>query len=143
MVYTSAATINLTGISYSLVDVYVYVGPGESGKYGNANYNGSVNIGSTTYYYTNINNAADYVLGTDTVGPANVAAGADYVKFSNVSISGGSLKINLQAFNWGNTGIYGFQIVDVSAIPEPSTYALLLTGVLLLAGLRVRDRKRI
>jgi hypothetical protein len=135
MVYTNSAMISLSNISYSLYDLYIYVGPGETGKTG-TKYNGSVTVDGTTVYYQNLINSA-YVQATDTTGPASVAAQANYIKFSNLTDA--SLSIMLKTYDYTNTGIYGFQIV---AVPEPSTYMTLTVGGLLLALLCVRRGKK-
>jgi hypothetical protein len=136
MVFTSGATIRLTNIPYAAYDLYVYVGPGESGKIG-ASFNGSVAVGDTIFYYKNLINSA-YVLSTDTVGPAIDSSSANYVKFGN--LTGASLNIVLAAYNYNNSGIYGFQII---AVPEPSVCVLLVIGGLLLAGCRFHVKRKV
>lgn len=129
------ASISLSGITYGAYDLYVYFNSDA------ANRNGSVSVGSTTYYFTTLgtgafggdNNAvltqATATSGSNTGTGANPAA--DYAVFTG--LGGGSQNINVNIGDWG--GFAGFQIV---AVPEPGTITLIAVGGLALLGLRRR-----
>jgi hypothetical protein len=66
--------------------------------------------------------------------------GVNYVKFSNLTPSGGTITVSLENYDTGDINAWvvnGFQIVQ---IPEPSTLALAAAGVLALCVARARRR---
>jgi hypothetical protein len=146
-VFGATRNVAVSGVPFSLYDVYVYVYDDRDGRAG------SFNIGATTYYVRGIspasgaeglaNPATDgsgYVLSSDTtLGTATDIDQGNYVKFSN--LTGTSFTLGMAAINAGNldrTKPVGFQIV---AVPEPSAAAL--TGGLVgwLAVMRFRNRR--
>ncbi len=135
---SGGGTISITNIPYASYSLYVYVGPDSAYHASDPNFNGSITVGSTTYYYQNLANSSTYVQSVDTTGPSLISSQADYVLFTG--LTGSSLDFIVNAPNWNNTGVYGFQIVE-SAVPEPSTYVLLMFGVLALVGVGYRAKR--
>jgi hypothetical protein len=129
---TSASTpVTLTlgglnaGDSYSLI---AYVG--------SLNYYGSqaadVTLGSTSYYLkTDGGSLSYYTQSTDTTD-TNLPT-ADYVEFTG--ISGAALSSEALTVTGAGTGLGGFQLIDNGAavVPEPSTWAMMLGGLGMLA----------
>jgi hypothetical protein len=148
--------IVLQNIPYAQYSIYVLVNSNNFGDIGQVqNFNGGVLAGAgTAYYFTNTSSAV--TDGTQTfpgyiqamaTSPGSATVGADYVLFSD--LTNPNETIDLQ--DWaaqnggapydGGTAISGIEIVDTasSAVPEPSTYALTLSG---LATLAVLVRRR-
>jgi len=123
------AGVLLSGITYSVYDIYVYFSADTAGRAG------TITIGGTTYDYSSLGAAAtsgsnaSLIQTTDTTG-AN--PGADYAVFTG--LTGSSQTIDSYVSQWG--GIAGVQIV-AEPTPEPGTLALAgLGGALLLRQLR-------
>ena len=146
-VFGATRNVAVSGVPFSLYDVYVYVYDDRDGRAG------SFSIGSTTYYVRGISPAAGleglanpatdgsgYVLSSDTtLGTATDIELGNYVKFSN--LTGTSFTLGMAAINAGNLDRakpVGFQIV---AVPEPSVAALTGGLVGLLALMRARSRR--
>lgn len=104
---------------------------------------GRVAIGSTTYFYNTVGNLnGTYSLTTDTTGASGT--NADYAVFSGQTGSSFTLNQNIQNNNFGNSGVFGLQIVNTSpaGAPEPSQLAgLAFTGFGAM-GLVLKARKR-
>ncbi|MDD5263095.1 MAG: PEP-CTERM sorting domain-containing protein [Methylacidiphilales bacterium] len=122
--------ITLTGITYATYDVYAYFSSNPSTS-GLVNFNGTTLSGGlytdgTTFNYSSANPSqygSNYVAATGAGGPAN------YAVLSGVT--GSSLTVYESS---GNGSLVGIQIV--SAVPEPSTYTMLLGGLGLLIVFR-------
>jgi hypothetical protein len=148
-----AQEVTLTNVPYATYDVYVLVGavdgavgyPPPTGGIGNITEYTDVNAttvqGSTFWFYGGTNsvipgNGFSFIQATGT-SQGTATTNANYALFSgntnpNVTFDLASLS------NDGNGGAYiaGLEIVDTAAVPEPSSYALLLSGVVALVGIR-------
>ena len=127
-------TFSVTGITYASYDIYVYTA-GNTGDVGlvnlNGTWSGNAPVGGTSTYFTQTGGAASSFIEANPAQTtySTTAAAANYVLFTDVT--GSSFTLNAQPGS--NDGIVGFQIVDnATAVPEPSTCALLLMGVGLL-----------
>jgi hypothetical protein len=127
------STISITGIPYSLYDVYVYLSSDTAGRAGTISdsYTG-ITYDFSTMGPVEVSGAnAVFTQSTDTGG---LNPTADYVVFQNVSGSSDTLQLTIAS----GGGYGGFQIV---AVPEPGTLALAsLSGFAILA-LRRRAAK--
>ena len=102
---------------------------------------GRVAIGSTTYFYNTVGNLnGTYSLTTDTTGASGT--NADYAVFSGQTGSSFTLNQNIQNNNFGNSGVFGLQIVNTSPVPETSTGIAFGACLLGLTGLALTARKR-
>jgi len=124
--------VSLSGITYSVYDIYVYFSSDTAGRVG------TVSLGSTTYDFSTVGSAsiaggsASFVQTTDTTG-ANPTA--NYVVFTG--LTGSTQTIDSYVNLWG--GIAGIQIV---AVPEPGTLALVGLGGLATLVMARRSRKK-
>ncbi len=126
---TNRVLISLSGITYSSYDIYVYTRNGDKGS--NA-YISPVNL-FTTSASPNIGAQSTSISYTDTFASTYVN-GDNYVVFTGLSGSQQFLFDSIDFGNNNNSGFAGVQIV--SAVPEPSTYAMMLGGLGLLMVLR-------
>lgn len=142
---TGTITLSLSQIPFSSYDVYVYLAVDSGGRTAN------ISNGTTTYTYQAITNPNNVFVGaTNTTGGTTGGGGftigpaANYALFSGMT--GASFTItNYRTSNseFGpGQGIAGFQIVDASAVPEPSTWAMVLGGLGLLMILAARSRAK-
>ncbi len=99
-------TVVLATIPYPNYNLYAYFGSDGAGR------TGSINIGSTTYYYSTRGNVTDYVQTTDTTGATNPSA--NYAIFSGLTASG--ITINAIRGN-NNSGLQGLEIVSTATNP--------------------------
>ncbi len=123
-------TLSVTNVPYATYDVYVYVASNGDGR------DATGTIGSETLSFsTAAANATSFTVNsTPDPDPANPTYGAyDTLLFQNVS---GSSFTYTQAVVSQAVGIAGIEIV---AVPEPSTWAMLLAGAAVMMGaLRLR-----
>lgn len=130
-------TLTVNTIPYANYDVYVY---GTSDNDTRRISLGLTSNAVTTYRsFKSTTASTSWVEGTGTwdgTGPAPTdQVQANYVHFSNLS----SGTFSLSWFSPDNSGINGFQIVEVAAVPEPM---VLGTAVLGLAAGALRRRSR-
>jgi hypothetical protein len=125
-VYSGAgSTIVISGLSASptLYNLYLY-GDGGPGTVFTINGTGVTNIPTTAAH--------------------TLTSGVDYVSFTNIAASAGSITVSLASANPAsdsNAHVNGFQLQAVAA-PEPSQTAVLSLGILGLAGLGWKARRR-
>ncbi len=124
-------TLSLSGISFSLYNVIVYLSSDTDGRIG------TVSDGTTTYDFSTITrNMVDndpnvtFIQTTDTIGNN---PGANYAVFSGLTGASQTLTLNI-----GGGGIAGMQIV---AVPEPGTMTLAALGGLAILALRRRTAR--
>lgn len=137
----SPMTINLSGLSTT--DSYTLVAYVSGLFYGGLE--ASWSLGSQTFYVDNTNNNAlgSWVQGTAT--SAGSATAANYVEFDNITAPTGTLSFTGTGIDGGQPGLMGFQLIDdgSSAVPEPSTWAMLFGGLGSLVALqRIRRRSQ-
>jgi len=157
-VYASAGSwsqeLVLQNIPYANYDVYLLV---YAGQYSNTvgsvqNFDGGVVGGAgTPYYFSNTgpyntsipssSNSPFYVQATGT-SFATATPGADYVLFSNLTNANETFDlVNQGGTNPQQVMLGAVEIVN-TAVPEPSTYAMMLGGLGMLLGLqKFRSRK--
>jgi hypothetical protein len=84
--------------------------------------------GTQTYYLTTIGNSSmsSYVEGTALT--AGAATAGNYFEFSD--LSGSTITAALSS---GGVNVSGFQLQQIAAVPEPSTWAMMLGGLGMLA----------
>jgi hypothetical protein len=149
--------VTLSNVSYSNYSVYVLVsaldgavgypyptgGYGEVQSFTNVNLSANTGTGGSSYwFYGDSNNpipgsSFSFVQATGTT-QSGATVDANYVLFSGLTSADGTVSFDLSSPNAdGNqgAGIMGLEIVNTSsdAVPEPSTYALLLGGLGFLA----------
>ncbi len=119
-----SAVLTISGLTGSQYDVYVF---------------GSNSGGNAGGTFTVNGSAAQSTTGAPFGDTPPFVLGRDYVEFTNVVASGGTIAIT--AANGGTLGpvgvLNGFQLV---AVPEPSTLALLAVGLIASVGLARRIR---
>ena len=144
---TNTATFSFSQIGYTNYDVYVYSPLAISYPYRQQ----SITLGSTTFWLggtsgstpDTFNDASDYTLATATSSAAAVAeTPTNYVRFSNLSGSSFSVSVNAPAGSYNLGRIAGFQIVEVSAVPEAETSAMMVVGLGILSFM-TRRRQRV
>ena len=126
---SGAATITLSGLTDGTkYDFYLYT-VNNGGPVG-----AKITAGGTSYYVTD-QTAAQYMASPGFVQGTATTSGtrsvANYVKFSELTSSGGNLTISINADSGYYPAFNGFQI---QAVPEPATWALLafsLTSVVI------------
>ena len=100
-----------------------------NGLYTVAVYNGNISTGFT------INGvSAGSTTSFSEFGPNTFSLGGNYVQLTDISVTDGSLTIigtGLDSTQGFQADISGFQI-ESQAVPEPSTYALMLAGLIAL-----------
>jgi hypothetical protein len=104
-------------------------------------YNGSTSIGRvTTFNVTGATPANGLITNATVISTANWVPAVNYFQLNATSSVSGQLVIQFMNQAASEANFAGFQI---RAIPEPSTYALLITGaavLLLIVGYRARRR---
>ncbi|MCU0689149.1 MAG: PEPxxWA-CTERM sorting domain-containing protein [Phycisphaerales bacterium] len=137
------ATFTFSQIAYPTYDVYVYSPLAISYPA----IQQSVKVGSTTYWLGGTAGAAaapfagpgDYRQSTATTRSAAVLQHpANYVVFSG--LSGASFAMQVESAILGR--IAGVQIVSVSPVPEPGTWALMLAGLGVVAFVSRRKKAK-
>ena len=152
--------VNLSNIPYSQFDVYLLVQaiPGGSfvSGYGSVQiFNGSTVGGAGTSYWFSSENASfgspvptpftgSYVQAIGTTGTGDATPNANYVEFTGLAGGAGtsySFDLTSPAVSYNNGALIdAIEIVD--AVPEPSTYAMMLGGFGMLLGMqKFRNRK--
>jgi hypothetical protein len=113
--------VSVTGVNYSIYDVYVYLDDSPA----------SVSIFNESYSYTTSYNsfATQGFLQANSNGDL-----ANYALFSGLTSE--NFQIDFARISGNRAGIAGFQIVDTSVVPEPSTLAILALGLMGLASRR-------
>jgi hypothetical protein len=119
-------SITVNDIPYATYDVYMYVASDQNGR----DATGTLD-GETLSFSTAAAGATSFTVNsTPDANPAAPTYGAyNTLLFQNVS--GSSFTYN-QAYTGSAVGFAGFEIV---AVPEPSTWAMLFGGVVLLVGM--------
>jgi hypothetical protein len=143
---SAGVSLTLAGLNPThSYDLIAYVN--EPDYYGPLNVQAS--LGSSSYFLTTTSNAApltSYVPSTTTTAnsdPTSAYTTANYVEFTGIS---GSLLntttltvlgVSPNPYNSAATvptaGLTGFQVVDLGVVPEPSTWAMMLGGLVALA----------
>ena len=138
---TTSSNVQVFGITYARYDVYIYgMSDNKSGAISTfqlttgAGLPGAfISSGSSQYLSLATGSFTGYVAGTSTYDgsgtpPSGIKA-ADYVEFTGLTAA--DLQINFGGYQ-SNAGMNGIQIVqDLStpAVPEPSTWAMMLGGL--------------
>ncbi len=151
----SPAVLTVSNIPYSTYEVIAYVNSDHLNTASNASYGNIALSGATTgngtYYYTavgpvsytaaQLTAGAEYIQTTATSDALKSNPVADYAIFTGVTGSSFTLTNSAEgaAGTGDNTGLTGIQIVETSAVPEPSTVALTAVGVL---GLMLIKRRK-
>jgi hypothetical protein len=141
-VFTSPnpGTISLANIPFAVYDLYVYVLGGDSARGASVSLDG----GTNKIYFrggTAANNdGSGYVLTTASSHTSGVddVPEANYTVFSGLSDTDVDISVVYETYSSNSSrggSIYGFQLV---AVPEPSTWLLLVSGVVSLFWLRRR-----
>ncbi len=130
----SSTRITLSNIPYAQYDVYVYADADAGGRLTTIGLSGGTTYTSAGALFQSFTteggpNWVQASSNWDGTGTQPTLAAANYGYFTGLTTT--SFTLSLGA---GATGINGIQIV--SAVPEPSTYAMLLGGLGLLIVLR-------
>jgi hypothetical protein len=130
----SSLTLNLSGLSPTdTYNLYLYTTSTQSYLNPLVEVQTGGQDGATpTYYYRQIENETSYVQATST--SSSTTSTADYVEFTGLTGSSIlSLTISTGAPSGQTVNVSGFQLDDLgaggSSVPEPSTWALMLTGL--------------
>jgi hypothetical protein len=117
--------VSVTGVNYSIYDVYVYLADSPA----------SVSIFNESYSYTTSYNsfATQGFLQANSNGDL-----ANYALFSGLTSE--NFQIDFAKISGNRAGIAGFQIVDASVVPEPSTLAILALGLMGLVSRRFNKK---
>ena len=150
----TSATLTVSNIPYATYEVIAYVNSDHVNTATNASYGnialGGASGGNATYYYKTVGPVsytsaqltagAEYIQTTATTDAGSGNPVADYAIFTGVTGSSFTLTNSAEgtAGSGNNTGLTGIQIVDTSAVPEPSTVALAAIG---LVGLMLIKRR--
>lgn len=132
------AVVTITGVPYSLYDVYVYFGSQNNGKKGNGTLTPGGGTPTTIYYRSNDGYTSPYFQGyQEAIGTNDLNSNpSNYMVFHNVTSSSFVYSQQKSAGEIYGTGIHGIQIISV--VPEPS--ALMPVGVAM-AGVLLRNRR--
>jgi hypothetical protein len=114
-------TVSLSSLSSGTYDVYVYAPA-------------NLNIEGTRNFTVN-GTAVSSIRGSTN---NSLIEGVNYAKVQNITVSSGILTLNSPADGSNSGGLAGIQVVQISAIPEPSTYAMIGAGALGLLAMRRR-----
>jgi len=141
--------LSLSNISYASYDVFLYV---LTNQYASASAQiftgGSPGTAYSLYngvpFYEGDNLPTSYVQATGT-STTTATSGANYFEFTGLSGASQTFDINadtVSGYNNSKTDEFvGFEIVDTAVTaPEPTTYALLMMGVLLMGARKIRRR---
>jgi hypothetical protein len=120
--YPNLVTVALSNIPYTKYDVYAYVGSNNNGNVGHASIQELAS--STRYFVTNDSPFGGYVEATATT--LETAASANYIVWRDLTGSG--FTYTQSGDGTTSCGWHGMQIVN-TAVPEPSSILLLLSGV--------------
>jgi len=123
---SSPATFSINNLAPGgLYDVYIYAQNG-----GSNNVKADYTVGGSTQSIANgVGNVATFV------------PGGNYLLFSNVVATGGSISgdfVSTQTANFGS--LDGFQIVG-TFVPEPQSFVLFAFGIAGLLGYRIRGKR--
>jgi len=130
-------TLSLSGlVSADTYSLLTYVSDSDTGG---TILSGSINVaGSTTYYLQAASSLGAFTRGTATTSGS--AAPGDYFEFDGITGVNG-LTFTLPAAG-GLTELYGFQLIDTTPVPEPSTSVAILGGFGILIGFKIRRKLR-
>ena len=151
-------TVNLSGITFSSYKLLVY----SAGNNTKADaecfaklYQGTITapasfgqissgtqLGSTFYQtYSTVSDGNTFTKITSTTAGVGNGTNGNYYEFDNLTDSAITLQISAVGTNYPRSPINAIQIVDMTAVPEPSTYGLLGAGALAVVAF-VRRRRR-
>ncbi len=128
LIYTDNGNITFTvnDLSYANYDVYVFVGNSGSNL---ANNSGTIGT-ETLKFQTTSYHESSFLINSDPTNPGTTIANT--LEFTGLT---GSSFTYTQPDGYGATSnsISGFEIVEVAAAPEPSTWAMMFGGIACLA----------
>lgn len=142
--------VQIGGLSAGTYDIYVTARNTNTGQQANNGYSQTVLVGAGALgnfdFSSYISSTLTYPSNANTALYTEAwVAGQNYVKLSIVLTAGQYLNLAVDGTNTGGSGdtrgfLNSVQIVNTSAIPEPSSYAAL--GGLAALGLAVANRRR-
>jgi hypothetical protein len=108
-------TETLSNVSAGVYDLYIY---SQNGGY--AGRGGIFTLGSTVQTVANSGDQSSFVLGVN------------YTEFTNITLeTAGSISFTYQPYppQYGEGDLNGVQLVEISQVPEPSTWAMMFLGL--------------